>query len=496
MDFNATNCDRSTFDALSIYYPQIDNDPILKRALHYLLFSPRIEKSTGKLPVDLGALTFIYGQPIRFGTTRKTALKTGVQVLEYIRQNMLQALKWSGWKRNERCRTVLADGINPQLKSIVGKDVSHPITYNQDRVYVGTGEAFTLYRQRNIRNAWLQLADASIANAPSGTSRYLLKSLNSPSARPQNGYTYTLHHIEKGYSLARKYPLGRAKYAKKDPSREEVRQYLLRLCKNLRAIEDMPQPFYQQSDRGRTDRVFPLNPSFLTLPSSIRLAITRPSGWVELDLAAAHLAIGCKLWNIPVIAGHLTSGQSIWETLWIQIGGKKGSLTPAVKGAIKQATYSMMYGMPEPNIKGDFTRAMNRLGKPFNGAALIKTPVMKELLTARAIAFAQVTLSRGIDTPTGIKAQLGPNINEGSVWSTVVNAYEAVFMKRILRYEAAEFRLAKQEGRQPDFRIMLWQHDGCAIRFGKRQVKHISAIYEVIADVAKHYGFPTSLEVK
>ena len=69
-------------------------------------------------------------------------------------------------------------------------------------------------------------------------------------------------------------------------------------------------------------------------------------------------------------------------------------------------------------------------------------------------------------------------------------------MKRILRYEAAEFRLAIKEKRQPDFRVMLWQHDGCAIRFGKRQVKHISAISEVIADVAKHYGFPTSLEVK
>ena len=69
-------------------------------------------------------------------------------------------------------------------------------------------------------------------------------------------------------------------------------------------------------------------------------------------------------------------------------------------------------------------------------------------------------------------------------------------MKRILRYEAVEFRLAKQVGRQPDFRIMLWQHDGCSVRFSRSKRKHIAGMKMAVLLVANRYGFPTKLEVK
>jgi hypothetical protein len=69
-------------------------------------------------------------------------------------------------------------------------------------------------------------------------------------------------------------------------------------------------------------------------------------------------------------------------------------------------------------------------------------------------------------------------------------------MKRILRYEAVEFRMAKQVGRQPDFRIMLWQHDGCSVRFRRRKRKHIAGMKMAVLEAAIQFGFPTKLEVK
>jgi len=117
-------------------------------------------------------------------------------------------------------------------------------------------------------------------------------------------------------------------------------------------------------------------------------------------------------------------------------------------------------------------------------------------MASRSAAFSLLKQKGSMNTPTGIRAVLGTGRNEGSVWSTVVNSYEAVMMKKILEYEEKEIKAARLGGRQPDFRIMLWQHDGCSIRFSKGKRLHINNLKAAVATVATHYKIPTSLEVK
>jgi hypothetical protein len=80
--------------------------------------------------------------------------------------------------------------------------------------------------------------------------------------------------------------------------------------------------------------------------------------------------------------------------------------------------------------------------------------------------------------------------------ATLAQSFEAALMKPILEYEEAEFAAAKTAQRPPAFRVMLWQHDGCSVRFDKGKKKHIKAMQSAVAVVAKQYGIPTRLEVK
>jgi hypothetical protein len=496
MNINTGTCRKATYDAMSRYYPAIRKCPILNRALCYLLFEYRIDDRSGRIRVDLKALEAIYGQPLYFNSTIKWKLTTGVEVLEHIQKNLLPALQWSGWSRTEHCRVVINDGINHQLKAIVRQDQSTSIVNDPSRVYTQDGKKYSRYRRDLAREEWAQLAASDAKTAPSGTCKYILGKLNSSSNRPIQGFSQVLTHISIGFAEVPKYTPSPTWKSKKVHSALRTQLYHEHVYKVLRAIEDMPQPFYQPSVRKRTDRVFPLNASFLSLPSSIRVAITKPAGWVELDLSAAHLAIGSELWNIGPVKTLLESGESIWKTFLSQFKSPDLVLTEHFKKALKVATYSAMYGMEASYIKGQFTSSMKQQGLPLEGSDLVKTDLMKAILSARTTAFITVKTRGRIPTPTQIDASIGPNRNEGSVWSTVINSYEAVLMKRILRYEATEYRLAANEGRQPDFRIMLWQHDGCSVRFSRGKRKHIAGMKTAVLGLANHYGFPTKLEVK
>ncbi len=77
-----------------------------------------------------------------------------------------------------------------------------------------------------------------------------------------------------------------------------------------------------------------------------------------------------------------------------------------------------------------------------------------------------------------------------------MNSYEMELMKPILEYEEQELTNANKEKRQPDFRIMMWQHDGCSVRFDKRKRHHLSQMKAVVDAVAQQHSIPTWLEEK
>ncbi len=482
-------CLKSTRDAILAAYPSAVGDPVLWRALQYLLFTGQIAYQAQRLKVDTAILEMIVGVPIYGTSTRKGAFKSGKQVLEYIRDNMLPGLQWSGYSQSKYCRMVVADGIDPALKKIVDQDLSGSISGNSDRVFLDTGEKYSPAKQRHLKVSWLSEASSVSANAASNASAYVLQRLNDGSIRPLGGFTRVLQHSSAMHAAVNIYQPSSSSRA--GQTNQDYRMYLRSV---LRRIEDMPLPLYQPSERGRTDRVFELNPSFLSLPSSVRLAGTKPAGWVELDLVSAHLAIGSMLWGVQSVDAILSNRRSIWSAFATQLN--VSHLTTALKDAVKKATYSAMYGMTERNLKVDFTQAMNSAGLKLTGKDLISTPLMQDILTARKTAFTRIKTAGSIQTPTGISATVGNGVNEGSAWSTVMNSYELELMKPILEYEEQELANASKEERQPDFRIMLWQHDGCSVRFDKRKRHHLSKMKAVVDAVAQQHSIPTWLEEK
>lgn len=479
---------KSTRDALLNRYPAAIGDPVLWRALQYFLFARRVDKNTGQLKVDEAALEMIAGVPIYGTSTRKGAFKSGQQVLEHIRDNMLSRLKWSGYSQGNYSRTIAADGVDSAIKQLVNQDLGTSISGSADRVFFDTGEKFSTAKQTKLKKAWLTEASRLAAGAPSTASAYLLGQLNDVS-RPINGFTRVLNHASAMHAQINGYQSSSTSL-----NGQALQDYRMHLRSVMRRIEDMPLPLYQPSERGRTDRVFALNPSFLSLPSSVRLAGTKPAGWVELDLVSAHLAIGSRLWSIQSVESILQGGNSIWEAFVTQL--KASQLTPVLKGALKKATYSAMYGMTEGNLKADFSKAMKQAGLKLTGKDLVRTPLMKDILKARHAAFNKIKISGAIQTPTGISFSVGSGVNEGSAWSTVMNSYELELMKPIVEYEEREVNQAKSQDRQPDFRIMLWEHDGCSVRFNERKKHHLSQMKAAVKAVTMQYSIPTWLEEK
>src|SRR5690606_24998187 len=74
--------------------------------------------------------------------------------------------------------------------------------------------------------------------------------------------------------------------------REALRSSYL---KALSYIEDQPQPFYSFSRAQRTDRIYPANPSALTLPKALRNVLAQR--FTHVDLQSAQLVIAAALWE-------------------------------------------------------------------------------------------------------------------------------------------------------------------------------------------------------
>ncbi len=182
-------CLKSTRDAILSRYPEAAADPVLWRALQYLLFASRIDRSTRRLRVDEAGIEMIVGAPIYGTSTRKGAFKSGRQVLEYVRDNMLPGFRWSGYSQNQHPRTVISDGIDPALKKIVDQDLSSSITGSSERVFIDTGEKYSPAKQRKLKQDWLSEAKRLSAGSPSIATTYVLQGLNDDSIRPLNGFT-------------------------------------------------------------------------------------------------------------------------------------------------------------------------------------------------------------------------------------------------------------------------------------------------------------------
>jgi hypothetical protein len=497
-----TTCARTTRDSILAAYPNAAGDEILWRGLVYLLFCAAHDRETGRRLAGLDILEWIAGRPIYHSTTRNDVPRRGEDVLIYLRERLLPDLRWSGWVAGERCRLILADGIDPTLRQLVRADLATPIREIKDRVRVIDG---TRYDRRAMKREREELHEEAVAlydAAPSATSRYFLERLNDLDARPINGFTKLLAGMDKAKAASLIWEVEREanesdeEYEQRE---EDVRNGLLRL---LRAIEDMPMPFYQPSSRGRTDRVFALNQSVLMLPRALRSILCDGASWNELDLTSCHLAIASAIWGVESLRGFLADDGEAWPSLMRAIGltdiEAGTEQYDELKDILKRGTYSSVYGMIEPAIKAQVTRALAEAGAAANGSDFASAWLIRDLLDARQERLDAITLNDGAETVTGFRAEISTpdDVDERSVLATIAQGYEAAIMRVTLEYEEQHLAEAAARGEQPDFRVMLWQHDGCSVRWRRKRATHLAEMQRRVAEAAAVYGIPTRLEAK
>ena len=134
------------------------------------------------------------------------------------------------------------------------------------------------------------------------------------------------------------------------------------------ASRSNPQPFYKPSGRGRTDRIFSANPSLLSLPREARDVLL--SDFTTLDLKvgpprhrggavdapeALERATGPGVQGVERPRRHF--GLSVYRRAF-------HSISKAFKAACKEAVYSVLYGMGESHVRGQFTRKLGDVLQP------------------------------------------------------------------------------------------------------------------------------------
>ncbi len=112
-------------------------------------------------------------------------------------------------------------------------------------------------------------------------------------------------------------------------------------------------------------------------------------------------------------------------------------LYDALKHALKTTVYSTVYGMPEANIAGQFTRETKDVVGGDAGNRLRSHPIISKLLDCRETKRRDIVLEGRLRTPTSIKAELDlpDDRNPRNVLATAAQSYELYFVSLILQYE-------------------------------------------------------------
>ena len=496
-------CAAATRKAILDAYPAAKGDPVFLRALVVLLYGTRCDRGSKRLRIDRATLEWINGRRFR-------GSRWGRDVLAEIRRH-LPGFEHTAWLKGDHTRLVKASGIDPALVAVVDADLKTPVSSLVDRVDVLTGRS---YGKRQVSAAiedGRKRATASHRPAPSKTAWAIRDEMNDRAACPPHAFTKPAERAT-ARMLERIDRMSIRHHATLDPtsghaSDDEVRRMYRRV---VRAIADCPQPFYLFSARGRTDRVFPESEGLLNLPRDLRMIWNEESGWEELDLSAAHLGIAAALWGVERVRAFLEGGGNAWDEIIRCLGLDHLSdhRRDDVKAVVKLATYAVVYGGPVASVKGFVSRELRGALGEGAGERFTSTWLIHDLVDARGLAYKRLREYDPTPPPSGISAALEGNVEPESAMATIAQSYEAAIMMPAIEY-AKEHRAARARyGQQPDFRIVLWQHDGFSVKWRRSEsrpdgsvhypdrAKHLREIQRRVEDRAAHLRVPTRLVTK
>jgi len=479
-------CSVPVREAIFQHHPDARHDGRVLRWIYLALYGTFIDRDTHQRVISWQMLEWVCGEP--FSHRPRGSSWNGGRALEYLRsETTLTGLEWTDYVVGERCRTIKADGIHPAVVRAVTQDLVSPPSKHIERVYVLTGERMHKRHGRDARRRMNALLDTEEGNAPSDTSRRIWQHMNAVDARHLNRIT---EHVPAAVDRVRTRPYDvsiekrvgesyQAHKAREKRLTDSLRRYHWNV---LRSIESQHKPFYRFSSAGRTDRIFGWNRSVLDLPRDVRSILCQ--GMHNIDLKSAHLCIAASIWQAEEAQERVSDPRySVWDDLAEHyaplIERATGDPAPSrelyarIKAALKPAVYSVVYGMPEPNVKGELTKAFRDvIGYDVGSEAGMhfgEHDLMRSLFDARARVRRCILRDGGMRAADGRFIHVNPAMNNpaASVLATVAQSYEQELMSVLVDYETHREATVSRNR----FNVLLWLHDGAYVRLRSERAR-------------------------
>ncbi len=434
--------------------PSLDKSPAYWRMLEYILWGTWIDDETEKLVLSRDLIRKIEGE-------KDTAFYSAEKFLESFSRDVF-SIKWSDSASSiNRARTLISADTPSAMETIVeweqGRKHKH-----KEGVFFSTGQPFTQRVQNKQRLDQQQEALKEMAKARVPEARRLLNYLNNLPPR-------TFYNILKNMPEAQ----NKARKLDKDSSRQ------LNL---LKTISDYYQPFY--APVSKSDRLYAINPSILSLQRDVRIALTK--GWVEFDLQNAQLAIVATMWDIPELKDYLSRGNSIWPYLI-----KNLNLSSKDKPILKDAIYPIVFGSSKKNVELKLSQLGGHIPTKF-----FELPLIQELWKKRRKEIQKIYACGGGDTVFGVWLPIiGRDKKERyrSVCSILSQQCQAIELKLLFPVIGLA---EKYQDNNHGYLITVWQHDGFSVYFkDKKMIKKLSQeLINAVGKQAKKLGTHTKLE--
>jgi len=327
------------------------------------------------------------------------------------------------------------------------------------RVYMDTGKSVTVRSSREENRWYGDLAnDRKAFLPPSDYPAYpLIKLLNNQSQKAIRSIFN--RNIDALIEAVLNMPVS--------TNREEEQR--LRSLTLIGRLIDYSQMYYKTSEK--TVRVSAVDTTIHLLPREFRkIALT---GCHSLDLKSAQLALAARYWKIQPLTDFLekalSSNTSYWDEILTHL-----KLSPAGKGAIKRATYAMLFGRTRKNLvsklKEELQRDETLTAEQAGDAAkvFLKYPLVRAILQARAQKMNEVISQGGLEDAFGKFIQVTNREEARSAMALQLQSYEFKLISPILPILESEKRL----------HVCSWLHDGLSVYCGdlsevSRQLKRL-----------------------
>ena len=442
-------------------FPALGDNLAYWRLMNYLLFGAWEDQETGQRLLAHDLLAEIAGH------NSSTSNFRSWEFLERFRAEVFgaDAFQWTRHKPKRKCRQVSKLVLPPKVAQALEDEFARK-HYETGRVYFTTGIRFTRERQTAERKRQQKEALSNTPTANSKEAREILTYLN----------TLPPHLFHK---MHRENHDEAVKVARLTPNSKGRRRQI----EILKHINEQPQPFYQPSKTGNTDRVFGVIGSLPLLSKPVRTAWTK--GWLKADLRSAQLAINARFWEVPEVTEFLKKNKhSIWKELTNHFL-LTGNDADRAKGPLKKALYCLCYGMDVRKIAKQLRDGLKEVGIQRNGRFLWKHPLIHALKVARKRMTQRISKAGGGATCFG-RWHSTTDLLPHQILALQSQAIELKLMHSLFRMAA----------KTKDFKITIFLHDGMAIHFTEkgRIASWQRRMSDEIRKVAATYGIETDLE--